>query len=405
MARLRGGGVDHLRPLVVLGATGSIGVQTLDVARRLGLEVVGIAARRASPQLLAIAADWPAAHVVAAAPEPGEAAAFEEALGGRGAVGADALRDLSAYPGTTVVNGIVGVDGLGPSVAALEAGNRLALANKESLVAGGPVVLDAAARHGAEIIPVDSEHSAMWQCLVGEPAGSVRRLVLTSSGGPFRGRRRGELADVTVAEALAHPTWDMGRRISIDSATMANKGLEVVEAHYLFGVGFDDIDVVVHPQSVVHSLVEFVDGSVKAQLGEPDMRVPIQYAVTAPRRDPAPVPPLSLAGRSLDFEAPDLVAFPCLRLGYEAGRRGGVAPAAYNAADEVAVAAFLAGEIGFLDIPDIIEQVLAQTPEETPRTVADVLEADRRAREAARYLVGADTKYQVPSTSPYTDDG
>ncbi len=317
-------------------------------------------------------------------------AAKAEALAGHaGAVGigTEALLDLAATANAIVVNGIVGAAGLAPSLAAVESGNRLALANKESLVAGGRLLLDAAQRNHAEIVPVDSEHSAIWQCLVGEPATAVRRIILTASGGPFRRRGRDELRSVTPAAALAHPTWDMGERITIDSATMLNKALEIIEAHHLFGVPYDMIDVVVHPQSIVHSLVEFVDGSVKAQLGEPDMRVPIQYAVTASDRVTAPVAPLDLAGRSLTFEAPDHAAFPCLQLGYEAGRRGGVAPAALNAADEVAVGAFLDGRIGFLDIPRTLETVLESTPRGEPADVAAVLEADRTARTQAAAIV------------------
>jgi 1-deoxy-D-xylulose-5-phosphate reductoisomerase len=379
-------GARGLTPLVVLGATGSIGRQTLEVASRLGLPVTAIAARRTSPELLALAREWPDAEVVATAPD-GDADRLVAALGTRLALGEEALLDVAGRPRHVVVNGIVGAEGLAPSVAAVRCGNRLALANKESLVAGGPVLLDAAQAGGAEIVPVDSEHSALWQCLVGEPAGSVRRLLLTASGGPFRGRVRQELAGVGVDEALAHPTWNMGRRISIDSATMMNKALEVIEAHLLFGVDYDSIDVVVHPQSIIHSMIEFIDGSVKAQLGEPDMRVPIQYAVTEPGRREAPVAPLDLAGRSLTFETPDVDAFPCLALGYAAGRRGGVAPIVLNAADEVAVAAFLEGEIGFLDIAEVVAAALASTPDAEPVTVDDVLAADRDARELATSII------------------
>ncbi len=349
------------------------------------MPVAGIAAHRASAELAELAAAWPQSALVAADPEA-DPTVLASHPGGAG-VGPEALAELAGRPDCIVVNGIVGAAGLAPSVAAVAAGNRLALANKESLVAGGPVLLAAAARHGGEIVPVDSEHSALWQCLVGEPR-AVRRLVLTASGGPFRGRSRFQLEDVTPQQALAHPTWDMGHRITIDSATLLNKALEVIEAHLLFDVDYDDIDVVVHPQSIVHSMVEFVDGSVKAQLGEPDMRVPIQYALTAPERAVAPVPPLDLAGRSLTFEAPDVTAFPCLELGFAAGRRGGVAPAALNAADEVAVAAFLQGRIRFLDIPRIVAATLEATPDEQPETVADVLAADAAARHRAVEEIG-----------------
>lgn len=301
--------------------------------------------------------------------------------------GPDAVLAAASRPDSIVVNGIVGAAGLAPSLAALEAGNRLALANKETLIAGGALVADAAERGGGQVVPVDSEHSALYQCLVGEEHSDVARLILTASGGPFRGCGAAELETVTPAEALAHPTWDMGPRITIDSATMMNKALEVIEAHLLFHVGYDAIDVVVHPQSVVHSLVEFVDGSVKAQLGEPDMRGPIQYAITEPHRAPADVAPLALGGRSLTFEEPDTAAFPAIELGYEAGRRDGIAPAALNAADEVAVAAFLAGQIGFGDISRIVASVVDRADDVMPEDVAAVLEADAWARRAAHSAI------------------
>jgi len=309
-------------------------------------------------------------------------------LGERVSFGADAMPNLASIAGTIVVNGIVGSAGLATSVAALEAGNRLALANKESLVAGGPVVLAALERGGGELIPVDSEHSALAQCLEGETPDSVRRLILSASGGPFRGRSVGSLEGVTVEEALDHPTWAMGPRITIDSATLMNKAFEVIEAHYLFGLDYDRIDVVVHPQSIVHSVVEFIDGSLKAQLGEPDMRVPIQWAITYPGRAPGSLEAFSLAGRDLTFEDPDPVAFPCLRLGYEAGRAGGSAPAVLNAADEIAVQAFLEGRIGFTSITAIVEQTLETIEQRTLVSVSDVLEVDREARGVAHSLAG-----------------
>ena len=349
------------------------------------MPVVGIAAYSATPDLIHLAADWPQARLVAA--DPGADPSVLAAHPGDVAVGAAAVTQLAGQAGAVVLNGIVGAAGLEASVAAVSAGNRLALANKESLVAGGDVLLAAASAHDAEIIPVDSEHSAVWQCLVGEPPDAVRRVILTASGGPFRGAGLEELRNVTPEQALAHPTWKMGRRISIDSATMLNKALEVIEVHHLFGVSYDQIAVVVHPQSVVHSLVEFVDGSVKAQIGEPDMRVPIQYAIAAPGRLPAPVAPLDLAGRSLTFEAPDEEVFPCLALGYAAGRAGGVAPAALNAADEVAVEAFLAHKIAFLDIPRVIESTLERMPREVPEDVAAVIAADGEARRIAKTVI------------------
>jgi 1-deoxy-D-xylulose-5-phosphate reductoisomerase len=386
---LRGiGAADLTAPLVVLGVTGSIGRQTLDVAARLGLPVAAIAARRGSDALLSIARDHPDTLVGVAAPTGDERERFETALGRRVRFGADALVEFAATKGAIVVNGIVGAAGLPSSVAALDAGNRLALANKESLVAGGPVVEAARIRGGGELIPVDSEHSAIAQCLVGEDLDDVARLILSASGGPFRGRTAAELEEVTVEQALAHPTWSMGPRITIDSATLMNKAFEVIEAHFLFGLDYDRIDVVVHPQSIVHSLVEFVDGSLKAHLGEPDMRVPIQWAITHPGRAVGPLEPFSLAGRSLTFEAPDVDVFPCLRLGYEAGRSGGSAPAVLNAADEVAVRAFLERRIGFSTIPEIVERTLGAVEHRDLATVDDVVAVDREARGLAMSLLG-----------------
>jgi 1-deoxy-D-xylulose-5-phosphate reductoisomerase len=338
--------------------------------------------------LAEIAARFPAAVVVASHPTADERERFKRTLGARARFGPDELVTAAATPDATVVNGVVGAAGLPASIAALEAGNRLALANKESLVAGGSIIEAARQRGGGELIPVDSEHSALWQCLVGEREGTVRRLVLTASGGPFRGQRRADLESVTAAAALAHPTWRMGDRITIDSATLMNKAFEVIEAHFLFGVPYEAIDVVVHPESIVHSFVEFVDGSVKAQIGEPDMRVPIQYALTYPERAAAPIPPFDPTRRPLTFEAPDREAFPCLDLGYEAGKRGGSAPAALNAADEVAVHAFLNGVIGFLSIPVVVERTLEQVEWFEPANVDDVVAADRAAREAAHEIVG-----------------
>ncbi len=379
-------GAVGLTRLVVLGATGSIGRQTLEVAQWLGLEVVGLGARRGSADLFQVASQWPQALVVAAEPDPASDD-IDARLGARFERGPEALTALAAIPDAVVVNGVVGAAGLAPSVAALEVGNRLALANKESLVAGGPVVADALARGGGELIPVDSEHSAIWQCLVGEPTDSVRRIILTASGGPFRGRTRSELAAVSIDDALAHPTWSMGPRITVDSATLMNKAFEVIEAHYLFAAGYDTIDVVVHPQSIVHSMVEFCDGSVKAQLGDPDMRHPISYAITYPQRASVPSEPFDAAGRTLTFEAPDLEVFPCLGLGYEAGRMGGSAPAVLNAADEIAVAAFLAGRIAFLAIADVVAATLETVEHRAVATVADVLDVDAEARAVAAEAV------------------
>lgn len=374
--------------LVVLGATGSIGSQTLEVASRLGFDVAAVGTRTVSAKLLDIAREWPEAQI-AVADEDGASSDLAAELGQRALFGPDAVVAVAGAPGRIVVNGIVGSAGLAASVAALEAGNRLALANKESLVAGGPVVAVALARGGGELIPIDSEHSAIWQILVGERRDRVRRLILTASGGPFRGATTAELKGVTRDEALDHPTWDMGPRITIDSATLVNKAFEVIEAHYLFGFDYDVIDVVVHPQSIVHSMVEFVDGAVTAELGDPDMRVPIQYAITYPERLPAPVPQLDLAGRSLTFEAPDLETFRGLALGYEAGRSGGSAPAVFNAADEIAVAAFLDGTIGFLDIAEVIGATLDRSEAVELESVEHVMDVDKTARITASELITA----------------
>ncbi len=370
----------------MLGATGSIGAQALDVAARLGLPVVGLAAGRWTEAFAEIAGRHPDATLAIADDTTTISPGAHLGRLGRGPA---AVAALAAIPRSTVINGIVGAAGLAPSLAALHAGNRLGLANKETMVAGGDLVTAAATTGGGTLIPIDSEHSALWQCLVGEASQGVARLVLTASGGPFRGRTTTELEGVTPDQALAHPTWDMGRRISIDSATLMNKALEVIEAHHLFGISYDQIEVVVHPQSVVHSMVEFVDGSIKAQLGDPDMRGPIQYAITAPDRIEGHGPAPGLAGYTLTFEEPDRETFPCLDLGYHAGRRGGIVPAVLNAADEVAVAAFLDGRIRFLAIAEIVTAVVGGTPDLVAGTVDDVLDADRDARERTEALVAA----------------
>jgi 1-deoxy-D-xylulose-5-phosphate reductoisomerase len=380
-------GRHSLRPLVVLGATGSIGGQTLEVADRLNAPVIAIAARRASDELLALGTRYADALVCVADPG-GRREDFTSALGDRAKFGPESLVEAAATPGTTVVNGVVGAAGLRSSLAALDVGNRLALANKESLVAGGPLIEIALRDGGGELLPVDSEHSAIFQCLEGESDASLARVILTASGGPFRGSRADDLVDVTVEQALKHPTWAMGPRITIDSATLMNKAFEVIEAHYLFGISYDRVDVVVHPQSVVHSFVEFTDGVVKAEVGFPDMRKPIQYAITYPERFEAPHAPFSIAGHDLTFFEPDLDVFTCLGLGYEAGRAGGTATAALNAADEVAVAAFLDEQIGFLDIGRVVADVLARHREFVPVDVEDVVAADSEARAYAAEACG-----------------
>ena len=368
-----------LRPVVVLGATGSIGLQTLEVADRLGMPVVGLAAGRVSPSFFDLATRYPDAVLAVAAASDGVPDGVTVGVGG------EAVAALGEIPGSIVVNGIVGAAGLEPTLTALSAGNRVALANKESLVTGGSLVLDALQTEGAELLPVDSEHSAVWQCLAGEDPATVRRVVLTASGGPFRGLAAGDLAGVSVAEALAHPTWDMGDRITIDSATLMNKAFEVIEAHFLFGLDFDQIDVVVHPQSFVHAFVEFVDGVVKAEVGPPDMRKPIQVALTHPDR--APSVPAAFEFMDLTFAAPDRLAFPALDLGYVAGRMGGNAPAVLNAADEVAVSAFLDGSIPFTAITEVAASSLDAVPHRALQRLEDALDADSDGRNAAAKAV------------------
>ena len=364
------------RGVVILGSTGSIGTQALDVLSRHRDEyhVVALAAGSNAELLARQAAEFqvPADRVRTCADDPGALAEFA------------ALAEADV-----VLNAVVGFAGLPATLAALQSGKRLALANKESLIAAGPVVAKARASGGGEIVPVDSEHSAVWQCLRAGRASEVGRIVLTASGGPFRGRTRAQLRDVTIADALAHPTWTMGAKITVDSSTLMNKGLEVIEAHELFGVDFDHIDVVVHPQSIVHSMVEFCDGATIAQLSLPDMRLPIAIALGAPNRIPEPYGAIDWTriGR-LDFEVPDLETFPCLALAYDAGRIGGTAPAILSAANEVAVEAFLAGRIAWSEIAAVVREVLdggAGTADE----IADVLEADRRARERAAEIVAA----------------
>jgi len=373
-------------PLVVLGATGSIGRQTLDVGSSLELEVAVLAARRPGPGLVELASSHPDATVVATGGSGEERDWFLSQVRNPVRFGTDAMLEEASTPGRTVVNGLVGSVGLRPTLAALTAGNRVALANKESLVAAGPLVMAAAIEHGAELIPVDSEHSALFQLVSGIDRNDIASLVLTASGGPFRGRTLAELRDVTPAEALAHPTWSMGRRISIDSATLANKGLEVIEANVLFGVPFDRIEVVVHPQSLVHSLIGLTDGSMLAHVGATDMRIPIAYALSHPQRSPSTVP-FTLAGNRFDFEAVDRSTFRALDLAYSAGERGGVAPCVYNAADEIAVQAFLDGRLGFLGIADLVERTLSAIDLVPMESVDHVLEIDRQARELASSLV------------------
>jgi 1-deoxy-D-xylulose-5-phosphate reductoisomerase len=354
--------------VVILGSTGSIGRQALDVINTYSddFRVVGLSAFSNASLLAEQAAALPGNPKTALAKETGLAGILELCR----------LKEAD-----TVINALVGSNGLRPTLETLKAGKRLLLSNKESLVAGGELVTSAARQAGQDIIPIDSEHSAIFQCLTGESIVAVKRIIITASGGPFRGHNRAQLIEVTVEDALAHPRWTMGPKITIDSATLMNKGLEVIEAHYLFGLPYERIDVVVHPQSIVHSLVEFLDGSVKAQLGPTDMRLPIQYALTYPVRRPATADFIDLINLSkLTFEAADVKTFPCLEYAYEAGRRGGTYPAAINAANEEAVAAFLKADIGLSDIPAVIEEIL----EDHQATAADSIEAIEKAETSAR---------------------
>jgi 1-deoxy-D-xylulose-5-phosphate reductoisomerase len=351
------------RRIVVLGSTGSIGTQTLDVARWQGYRVVGLAAGRRSDLLLEQAWTWRPALVACDASVAAEVAG-RLPPGTELASGPAGVEAVATMASDTVIAAIPGFRGLAPLRAALRAGRHVGLANKEAMVCAGPLIWSEAAAHGARITPVDSEHAGLYQALLGEGMEGVARLVLTASGGPFR-RGPDDLGRVTPEEALAHPTWTMGRKVTIDSATLFNKGLEVLEAAYLFRLPLAHIEVVVHPQSLVHALVRFHDGSIKAQIGPHDMRLPIQYAISAPARPKVPLDPLPLIG-DWTFEAPDLQRFPALALAYAAGELGGDAPLRLNAADEVAVEAFLAHRIPFTAIPAVLEAVLASAQPHAP---------------------------------------
>jgi 1-deoxy-D-xylulose-5-phosphate reductoisomerase len=370
-----------VRRVLIVGSTGSIGTQALDVVERSGeLEIAGLAAGSSWEPLLEQAGRFGVDRLALADPDAAaRAGEHAEVLSGP-----EGLVELIVETDCDLVlNALVGSAGLGPTVAALGEGIDLALANKESLVVGGELVTALAEATGAQLIPVDSEHSALFQLLEGERPGTVDRLVLTASGGPFRGRT--DLDGVTVEEALAHPTWRMGGKITVDSATLMNKGLELIEAHHLFGVPYEAIDVVVHPQSIVHALVHLNDGASLAHLGYPDMRVPISYALHHPERADVPVRTLDLVELgALTFEAPDEATFACLRLAREAARAGGTAPCVLNAANEVAVHAFLRGELSFTGIARVIESTLAELPARPVRHFSDLYEADAEAREVAR---------------------
>jgi 1-deoxy-D-xylulose-5-phosphate reductoisomerase len=376
-----------MRKLLILGSTGSIGTQALEIVSASGqLEAVGLAAGSSWETVVEQARSHRVGTIALADAEA--AAAARSAWDGRVLAGEEGVRELVAESGADLVlNGVVGAAGLGPTIVALSEGIDVALANKESLVVGGELTTALAEATGARLLPVDSEHSALFQLIGSAQPGTVERLVLTASGGPFRGRT--DLAGVSVEDALAHPTWRMGGRITIDSATLMNKGFEAIEAHHLFGVPYERIEVVVHPQSIVHSLVDLNDGASLAHLGHPDMRVPISYALHYPERADVEVPRLDLAAVSeLTFERPDPETFACLRLAREAGEAGGTAPCVLNAADEVAVAAFLEGRIGFASIAAAIEAVLAEMPARPLTHFEDLFEVDAEARRRTEEQVG-----------------
>ena len=384
--------------IVVLGSTGSIGTQTLDVARQHSdrIQVVGLAAGTRVAELLEQAREFGVHNAALADTDAAKSQAAEDLRtfcaqdpDGSFGVGMQAVLDLIHMPHVDlVVNSLVGSAGLRASYEALASGKVLALANKESLVVGGDLLMPMAAEPG-RLMPIDSEHGAIYQCLLGEAPGEVAKLWVTASGGPFRGRTREQLKSVSAAEALAHPTWNMGPKITIDSSTLMNKGLEVIEAHHLFAMPYEKIEVVVQPQSAIHSMVEFTDGSVKAHLGTTDMRIPIQFALSYPERWSAPVKPLDfrMLG-TLEFEAPDTDTFRCLALARQAGIEGGTLPCVMNAANEVAVAAFLNGECGYLSIADTVESVMQKHDSRPVVSIDQLEEADRWARAAAREVIG-----------------
>ena len=379
-----------MKKISILGATGSIGKSTLDLIERspedfdvvaltasVNVEALADAARRTNAKMAVIA-------------DEGRLTELETALQGthcRAAAGVDALVEAAAGDAELVVAAIVGCAGLKPTMAAVEAGKTVALANKEALVTAGDLMTEAVRKNAATLLPVDSEHNAIFQSLAGSHIDQVSRIILTASGGPFRTATAERMRDATPAEAVAHPNWSMGAKISVDSATLMNKGLELIEAHYLFGLPSCRIDILVHPQSVIHSLVEYVDGSVLAQLGSPDMRIPIAYALAWPDRMSTPAQRLDLAAISrLDFEEPDLERFPALRLAREALEAHGSAPAVLNAANEVAVASFLEGGIKFPDIVRLVETALQQNDRPAPQSIEDVFEIDQDVRRSVTLL-------------------
>ena len=379
------------RRIAILGATGSVGRSTLDLVERSPerFEVVALTAQ-SNVDALAEAARRTGARLAVVADEScfADLADQLEGSGCRAAAGAEGLLEAAAGDADWVMAAIVGCAGLVPTMAAIEAGKTVALANKEALVTAGTLMTGAATRSGATLLPVDSEHNAIFQCLAGSRGEDVARLVLTASGGPFLNASLDQMRAASPAQAVAHPRWSMGAKISVDSATLMNKGLELIEADHLFGLASDRIDIVVHPQSVVHSLVEFVDGSLLAQLGSADMRIPIAFTLAWPERMETPAERLSLTDIArLDFEAPDMQRFPALRIAREALERGGSAAIVLNAANEVAVEAFLNGRIGFCDIVRLVEEALAQIDAAAPKSVAEVVALDLDVRERARAMI------------------
>jgi len=374
-----------VRKISILGATGSIGKSTLDLVERNpgAFSVTSVTAATNAEALADIARRTQAKLAVVA--DEGRLSDLQQRLTGsdcRAAAGEAALIEAASDDSELVIAAIVGCAGLRPTMAAVEAGKTVALANKEALVTAGALMIDAAQASGATLLPVDSEHNAIFQCLAGNRRKDVSRIILTASGGPFRTASAESIDAATPAQAVAHPKWSMGAKISVDSATLMNKGLELIEAHYLFGLPSGQLDVVIHPQSVVHSMVEFVDGSVLAQLGSPDMRIPIAYALAWPERMATPAERLDLATiGQLEFSAPDLKRFPALRLAREALETGGAAPIVLNAANEIAVASFLAGQIRFPDIARLVGEALSDAKFDIPHSIGDVLEIDRVTRD------------------------
>ncbi len=388
--------------IAVLGSTGSIGLQTLDVARQHphNIEIIALAVNGSVAQLKEQINEFGVSHVALGSEDVSctvkdelnmliSSVSRQKEGGFSVGFGAEAVVNLCRLPEVDmVVNALVGAAGLRASYETLKAGKTLALANKESLVVGGDLIMPMATHE--TLLPIDSEHGAIYQCLLGENASEVSKLWVTASGGPFRGKKRNDLGEITPEQALAHPTWNMGKKISIDSSTLMNKGLEVIEAHHLFAMDYECIEVVVQPQSAIHSMVEFMDGSVKAHLGTTDMRIPIQFALSYPSRWAAPVKPLDfrLLG-SLEFEAPDYETFKCLSLAKHAGSVGGTLPCIMNAANEIAVAAFLNRECSYLGIANIVEATMEHMPSVSVESIEQLLSLDARAREYARTLVKA----------------